>query len=368
MNELKPDDPAFYYCVDDLPGARIPATRLRNIFERLQQGKPISTTALSYLKTHGLEALHLHITGCSTVDEFQKAARTEQAKRRQAAEVLRLLREAEEQARETVLQTHMKLASEQADAARRAREQDPKYIAKIKNQKLRGRYDLDVFIEKDCFAQLMDILRRVDTGKRLTDADVLWLSTEAQDYYSDALRSAFHALEAAFYAREFKKNQDHWMAVNASSHYRKCDQASTADALLSMIKIDQLKSSKIKSALCTTHGGVKRDLQRWNDAIALGEQAHGFMDMDFRPCTLLGAVHMEIGSYDLGQEWYAKGIERGASERSVDDDLRSIFLRADKAKQDEMMTYLLRIDPERYIWANKSSDYAKKGESIARQA
>lgn len=83
------------------------------------------------------------------------------------------------------------------------------------------------------------------------------------------------------------------------------------------------------------------------------------MDMDFRPCTLLGAVYMEMGSYDLGQEWYGKGIKRGASERSVDSDLRSIFFRAEKSKQDEMRTYLLGVDPKQYKWVSKSSGYAK---------
>ena len=353
MNELKPEDAVFYYFVDDLPGAHIPATRIRNIIEKFIQGKPLSALTLSHLKNKGLEALYLHLTGCSTVYEFQKAARAEQVKRRQAAVVLELDQEAEKQAREIERQARVALASEKAKAIRWAREQDPRYIAKIKNKKLRDRYDLDIFIEEDCFAQLMSILRRVDTGKRLTDADILWLSTEAEEYYTDALRLAFHELEAVFYAGEFKKTQDPWMAVNASSHYRKCNQAGMAETLLSPIKVDQLKSSKLKSALCTTHGGVKRDLERWNDAISLGEQAHGLMEMDFRPCTLLGAVYMEMGSYDSGQEWYAKGIERGASERSVDNDLRCIFFRAEKSKQEEMRAHLLSVDPERYKWVSK---------------
>ena len=41
------------------------------------------------------------------------------------------------------------------------------------------RYGLDRFIEQDCFAQLMDILRRIDGGNRLTDEDVVWLTTKA---------------------------------------------------------------------------------------------------------------------------------------------------------------------------------------------
>lgn len=201
MNELNSEDAVSYYFVDDLPGAYIPATRIRNIVERLRQGKPLSTFTLNHLKNQGLEALYLYLTGCSTVDEFQKSARVEQVKRQQAAVVLRLEREAEQQAIEAARQVRVEIARGQAEAARRAREQAPGYIAKIKDKKLRSRYELDIYIEEDCFTQLMGILRRVDAGKRLTDTDVLWLSTEAKGYYTDALRSAFHELEA-FFSRE----------------------------------------------------------------------------------------------------------------------------------------------------------------------
>jgi len=41
-------------------------------------------------------------------------------------------------------------------------------------------------------------------------------------------------------------------------------------------------------------------LKAKNDALMLGENAHKLTPKDFRPCTLLGAVNMENGSYDLG--------------------------------------------------------------------
>jgi hypothetical protein len=57
---------------------------------------------------------------------------------------------------------------------------------------------------------------------------------------------------------------------------------------------------------------------------------------------------METGRYGLGQEWYAKAVERGATIKSVDQDLRTIFFRADPAKQADMRAFLLREDPVRY--------------------
>ena len=76
------------------------------------------------------------------------------------------------------------------------------------------------------------------------------------------------------------------------------------------------------------------------------------MPKDFRPCTLLGALHIEMGNYQLGHEWYAKAHERGASKQAIDQELRGIFQRADKAKREEIKAFLLGQDPVRYKWVN----------------
>ena len=76
---------------------------------------------------------------------------------------------------------------------------------------------------------------------------------------------------------------------------------------------------------------------------------------------LLGEIHMETGNYSLGQDWYAKAVERGASTDSVDQDLGNIFFRADPAKQLEMRAFLLSDDPVRYAWAKQRVRPSKRG-------
>jgi hypothetical protein len=95
-----------------------------------------------------------------------------------------------------------------------------------------------------------------------------------------------------------------------------------------------------------------RDLNRFDEALKFGSQAHALTPKAFRPCTLLGAVNIEAGDYSTGLEWYEKAKQRGASERSIDYDLRGIFLRADKAKREEIKAFLLREDPVRYKWVH----------------
>ncbi|NCA90173.1 MAG: hypothetical protein EOM92_15060 [Gammaproteobacteria bacterium] len=342
---------ALHYCVDDLPGATIPSSRLQNILASLQSGKPVTRLSLAYLQQRNLSALQRFAQGGLTYDAFRDLALVERSQRVETARVVRQALEAEQCAREAAMQEKLKLACEQAEAARRARERDPAYIAKVKNQKLRAQYGVDTFIEQHCFGRFMKILKSVDAGRRLQDEDVVWLSTTAEEYFSEELRAAYHRLEAEFFSSEFARTSDPWMAVNASSHYRKCYEARKAKALLDAIDIDQQKSKKLKAALWTTRGGVMRDLSRWEEALSLGERAHAVRQDDYRPCTLLGAIHMETGHYSLGQEWYAKAIERGATIKSVDQDVRKIFFQADSAKQAEMRAFLLGEDPQRYAWA-----------------
>lgn len=350
-------DLASKYFVTDLPSATIPATRLHNILENLELGRPLPLGALAYLQQHGLFALQRLALGEITYEAFCKTTSEEQSKREQAAEAKRQKEEAawlrrieEDKAQEAIRNAKYELDRQRSEEARRQRESDPKYIAKMKNQQLRMRYGLDQFIEKQFFARLMNILHRLDGGNRLSDKDILWLTTDGKDYYTEILQAAFHEREAEFYTTEYKRTSDPWNAVNASGHYRKCSQAKKAHDLLTSIPAARQKAPKLNSAVCTTHGGVMRDLNRFDEALKFGSQAHDLTPKDFRPCTLLGAVNFEVGNYDIGRDWYVKATERGASERSIDYDLRGIFLRADKAKREEIRAFLLREDSERYKW------------------
>jgi hypothetical protein len=347
---IKRSDLAKKYFVNDLPGAVIPATHLQNILENIEQGRPLSESSLMYLQQQGLVNLSRLAQGEITYEVFRKIAAQEQVTREHA---LKIERQKEEAARLRMIEeAKAREVIRQADyeRERKKRESDPKYIAKVKNQQLRKRYGLDQFIEPEFFARLMDILHRFDDGNRLSDEDIMWLTTKGKEYYTEILQMAFHEREAEFYAAEYTRTNDLWSAVNASGHYRKCNQSRKAHDLLTSIPATRQKPPKLNSAICTTYGGVMRDLSRFDEALKFGHQAHALTPKDFRPCTLLGAVNIEMGNYSAGSEWYEKAEERGASKRSIDCDLRGILLRADNVKREKLKAFLLREDPERYKW------------------
>jgi len=343
---------AAKYFLSDVPGATVPASRLATILGNLDQGKALSALSLEYLRKEGHFALLRLAAGESGYEEFAKAARTEWERRESVAAAIRQEAEAERQRAIAEAAAREAARTAEYERQRRIRESDPKYVAKVKNQQLRARYGLDRFIEKESFDRLMGILRRIDGGGRFDDEEILWLNTEGSDYYSDELRFAYHSREAAFFSAEFARTRDPWKAVNASGHFRKCDGAGAAHELLEGVSAGSLKSPKLKSAVRTTYGGVMRDLGRFDEALRYGTEAHALTERDFRPCTLLGAVNFELGNYETARNWYAKAAERGASERSIDAELRSIYMRADKSKKDEIRAFLIKEDPVRYKWAN----------------
>ena len=59
---------------------------------------------------------------------------------------------------------------------------------------------------------------------------------------------------------------------------------------------------------------------------------------------------METHQYTLGHEWYEKASKLGATNQSINADLKSIIVKMDKAKRKEMVEYLLKLNPQAYEW------------------
>lgn len=348
---------ATKYRVEDLTSALLPGSFLSKILDQLERSEPLSNLTLQQLQKKGFIALLRYAMGELIFSEYEVVAHQEQLNRCQVATAKIIKENAEKKLKEAEQERKLQLSfaavKGRVDVQRNKFGSDPRSIAKFNQSKLREKYNLEEYIEKSDFPKLMDMLRRVDSGQRLSEVDLLWLKTDGEDYYTQEFREKYHANEAEFYAKDFRASRNPWSAVNASSNYRKCKKSSVADELLNSLNVNGSKDLHLRSAVLTAHGGVKRDLRDWDTALKFGEQAHKLTPKDLRPCTLLGAVHMEIGNYALGQSWYKKAVERGANENFVDADIRRIILLAEKPKQIEMCHYLLESDSERYSWVER---------------
>ncbi|WP_413698841.1 hypothetical protein ACLKMH_14750 [Psychromonas sp. KJ10-10] len=142
--------------------------------------------------------------------------------------------------------------------------------------------------------------------------------------------------------------------VNASATYRKLERANSIKPTLDDLYPFKFANSndKLKSALLTTYGGVCRDIKDFRHSLALGHEAHEVTPLNFRPCTLLGAVYLSTGEFTLGHEWYQKAKERGFSQEAYDNDIRSIYKRASDEMKKQLKQNLIETG-HRYKWLNK---------------
>lgn len=162
----------------------------------------------------------------------------------------------------------------------------------------------------------------------ITDADYLWLNQKG--FVNDQVKGVYYLRRAENSKQLWNTTNKPWNLVNALSDYRKADKAKTALALVNRHFPFKFANgnNKLKSALLTTSGGVKRDLNMLEQAIEFGMQAHELTSQDYRPCTLIGACKMLSGDISEGHKWYQKAINRGFESDSYEQEMRSIYMRA----------------------------------------
>ena len=358
LDDMRKD--AVFYCVDHIESSMIPHSMLHKIIQKLKTKQNDSLTLLekAYLVRQNLNALHSLVEGKISFNQYKKEVVNDRIKHQEHLEAERLrlekLRELEliqlKKQQEKLAQERK--VREQAERERRKKlESDPKYIERQKEKNLIKKYDIYLYDIVDKHrSKLINILKLLDNNQRLSEQDAIWLNSEGRQFFTDELKIKFHRVEADFYLNEYKTTKLHWHAINASSQLRKAKASKEAEKFLENTEISLNKNKKLLSAYFTTLGGVKRDIRKVDTAIECGVKAHENNSQDYRPCTLLGAIYMENHEYTLGHDWYSKARDRGAPEKSINADLRSILLKLDKSKRVEMIASLLKKDPYLYSW------------------
>ena len=358
LDDMKKD--AVFYCVDHIESSMIPHSILHKIIQKLKtkQNDSLTLPEKAYLVRQNLNALYSLVEGKISFNQYKKEVVNDRIKHKEHLEAERLrLEKVRELELIELKKQQEKLAQErkireQAERERRKKlESDPKYIEKQKETNLIKKYDIYSYdILSKHRSKLVNILKLLDNNQRLSEQDAIWLNSEEREFFTDEVKIKFHRVEADFYINEYKTTKLHWHAINASSQLRKAKASKEAENFLENTEISLNKNKKLLSAYFTTLGGVKRDIRKVDTAIECGVKAHENNSQDYRPCTLLGAIYMENHEYTLGHDWYSKARDRGAPEKSINADLRSILLKLDKSKRIEMIASLLKKDPYLYGW------------------
>lgn len=353
-----PESPAqlaMRYHVEDQPGATSIGTRLSNILYACAAGAPLSHTSEQFLASRGLHALIAYAKGEIEAGAFARMSLAEQSARRELADRQRAEASAQRAAQLAEYNARQQALRDEQEEERLRRESDPRYIARRKNREQRERYGIFGYVEQEHLHRLMGILSCLESRSRIAETEMVWLAVEGREYRTQEVLHAHHRIEADVFLAEYSASGNVWKAVTASGHLRKCHAAQEAQDLLSAIPPRRLYSAKLKSAVRTTHGGALRDLNRREEAMRMAEEAHALLSDDYRPCTLLGAIHMEQQDYALGHAWYQKAEERGAPAHHVDSEIRAILGRMPAEARASAIEQLLESDPFRYDWLKRAS-------------
>jgi len=181
-------------------------------------------------------------------------------------------------------------------------------------------------------SKLFYIFKEMTQGKRILPENFVWLVQKG--FMNQNLRIEFHKREAIYYEENYRKKKDLWSLVNACSHLRKSKDSMKSIKLINNLNFSKIKSKQLKSALLITQGGAYRDLGYLDDTLRNAEKGFNLTPKSFYPCTLQGAIYYQKGQFGLGDKWFAKAIENGATQESLDSELNSIY-RQSKGKEKE---------------------------------
>lgn len=328
---------ASEFFLGDEPGALVSASRLGAILARIHTGQPLSGMQENFLEDRGYHALLGLARGGLDRAAFGVVAIAEQAARQteRAAEKSALAHRIEDEARLRQAKTDRNNAKFFAAAER-----------KRAKRKLFDDFDMG-YVEHEDFARVRQILLQVVGGTAISRDNLTWLAAAGREYWTDPLRRAHHRILAQELTQEWRKTGDPWKAVNACAQWRKADEP--AEGLeITQSALKRGTSPKLRSALLTTSGGAFRDMRQFDDAVRNGTEAHGLTPDDFRPCTLLGAVHIEMGDYAEGAAWYDKAEARGAGRDLIDREIRAILAAAKPEDRNTIRAALKTLDPMRF--------------------
>jgi len=217
---------------------------------------------------------------------------------------------------------------------------------------LMAKYNVSDYKDKSPSSNLYLILQKLDKQKRLEATDVAWLTENKLLYPNEKITIEYHKIEAIFYEQEFYRTKNGWNLPSASSHWRKAGESQTALKLTDNLDWDRIKDKKLKSALLTTRGGAYRDIQQLNKAEKCAKGAIEYQPDSHHPYTLMGAICYERGQYLEGDSWFNEAIKRGANPRDMDSEIKRVVRNAkNENKRREVVEFLLKKDPSRYAWA-----------------
>ena len=341
------------YRIDSLPDAS-PSSPLYGILKKLQGKQDLTKNECNWLEQQKLTQLITIDQKRKDVKSFKELKAKYQATQYKSSEpsskLFQILKNIESKVTEDDIQ--WLISEELCETAK---------ISKVNHfRMLQVKYRIVGQLQADPFYEIMLKLEREE---RLDPMQVVQLMAEERLSRHGEIAIAHYSLEAKFYEKEYQRTNNQWNLASASSNWRKADKPQNALAVTKDVNWKKVQGFKLQSALWVTRGGAFRDLAHLDtlvnhthlkNAKECAAEAMECQPKSHQPYTLMGAICYDRGEYLDGDKWFEMAIERGASDNTIDDEIKRIVRTTkDKDKLKEVVAYLLKKDQMRYGWASQ---------------
>ena len=296
---------AVKYHIDYINSAHIKNTRINKIIEKFEKNYGISVYDQHFLEVIGLNSLKRHMNGEISFDEYIKLSinqkegyfKIKKEKQNVKDEKLFIIQKIHEEAQERYIKEFQK--------REKLRKEKTKLFV------LFNLYD----VKTEHHIRLNSILNLLNKNQKIKDVDVKYLKTNK--YFNECVKNKYYFNKGIFFEKKFKISKNPWFIINSCSNFRKANRLDLASVVLSKINWSDQWKNNLKSAYLTVRGAIKRENNDLSSALSDALYAHKCQPKNHRPCTLLGALYIQTGSYKLGEDWFSKAIFLGASKYEI---------------------------------------------------
>ena len=218
---------------------------------------------------------------------------------------------------------------------RRRQQEEQEKDARNEFIRLKKKYLVKDYPDNSPISQLFEILVRIEGDEMISKDQLTWLRD----------KNIYPVLAVCY--EKFANSGDPMKLASAGSFWRK---AGCPERALKITDQFIPNENSDKATILTMRGGAFRDIKDFENAEACGLEAMSLMPNKYFPYNLLGALYVQMGIPEKGEEFFEKAKKLGSKNDENRDFQKALKLAEPEARR-KSAEYFLKKDPEKYKWA-----------------
>ncbi|WP_436660318.1 tetratricopeptide repeat protein [Acinetobacter sp. P1(2025)] len=205
--------------------------------------------------------------------------------------------------------------------------------------------------------RILNILKKLDADQTIREADYIWLCKQNSDIFTQKVKIKYHQIEAAYYKKKYQEKKNEWKAIVTATHLLKCNDFKTAKTFLTDTNIHLSSNKKLLCNYFLLLGQIVFNLNQIKQAIEYTTKAFEQQPTNEQVLTALGTMYIYDGQYRIGHAWYQKAIDRGASPKTIETEIRTIILKTKPSERKNVANTLLEFNVGHCFWLRELNNW-----------